>query len=304
MSNLGRAALLAATAIVAGSLTTSHGSATPPGKNGLLLFEKSVAGTKQLFTMAPDGSRLRQLTRDARPSLKAAWSPDGRRIAFAREYTGRAAIMLMNADGTHVRQLTPSGLQDTPTFTPDGRRLVYARSLADDSLWVMDVDGSHARRLTRNAPPSVFENDHSYPFDDGPVVSPDGKQVTFVRRLSASRQALFVVRMDGTGLRRLTPWKLAADTKLDWAPDGSRVVFSSRGDVLTIRPDGSSLTRLTNGGHEYCSDSYSPDGTLILLLDDCFSDAGSVLFVMSAKGGAPRAIPHGRGAHKISWGSA
>jgi TolB protein len=64
--------------------------------------------------------------------------------------------------------------------------------------------------------------------------------------------AIFVVRVDGTGLRQLTPWGVQANDA-DWAPDGTRLVFQSENhhngnnaDLYVVNADGSDLTRITH----------------------------------------------------------
>jgi Tol biopolymer transport system component len=213
----------------------------------------------------------------------------------------------MHADGSSVRTLTPTGLQTFPAFTPNGRWIVYMRTLAkDQSLWVMDLNGKHQRRLTHTAPLPVAYG--HFPADETPAVSPDGKLVAFTRALSETRSALFVVGFDGRGLRRLTPWKLGAIGKVDWAPDGSRILFHGpsgpQSQIRTIRPDGTGLTALTAGPGNYCSGSFSPDGTQILLIDNCDSDTETNLYTISTDGGTPTKVPNGHGAHRVSWGPA
>ena len=113
--------------------------------------------------------------------------------------------------------------------------------------------------------------------------------------------------MDGRRLRRITPWGIAAVGNLDWAPDGSRILFhtnSQRSQIHTIRPNGTGLRTLTSGTRNYCSGSFSPEGTQILLVDNCNSDANTNLYSMRANGGALTRVPKGHGVHRVSWGRA
>jgi hypothetical protein len=115
-------------------------------------------------------------------------------------------------------------------------------------------------------------------------------------------QALFVVGVDGKGLRRLTQWNLEAGGELDWSPDGTRILFRtvtaagngpgpSLGDIYTVRPDGSGLQRLTHfpAGTGVQLGSYSPDGTRIVFATTKNATAGPAsfwpdLFTMNADG--------------------
>ena len=147
--------------------------------NGLVLYQQEVKGRVQLFTVRPDGSGRRQLTHGRTESLNGAWSPDGRSIVFERDWADHAGVALMNADGSNVRDLTPTGLQGDPTFTPDGKQIVFSPTQVDqyDSVWVMDADGSDQREL-------VAARNYGAPkcgCDVDPTVSPDGKTITYVR---------------------------------------------------------------------------------------------------------------------------
>src|SRR5690242_21356836 len=86
-------------------------SGTFGGVNGRLLYEARIGKHSQLFTIRPDGSDVAQLTHfDDSDAVWGAWSPDGKHIAFERDFAGHAGVYTMNADGTGLRSLTPRGL--------------------------------------------------------------------------------------------------------------------------------------------------------------------------------------------------
>ena len=93
-------------------------NATTPGKNGLIVFSADTGAGHQLYTIKPNGSGLRQLTNLNGDAVAADWSPDGRRITFELGTETHAGIMIMNADGSGLRDLTPTGFQSQPAFTP------------------------------------------------------------------------------------------------------------------------------------------------------------------------------------------
>ncbi|QLQ04692.1 MAG: PD40 domain-containing protein [Anaerolineae bacterium] len=76
--------------------------------------------------MDADGSHLVRLTNDAGEDRLPAWSPDGKRIAFASDRTGNADLYIMDADGQNLTQLT-SGLERDghPAWSPDGAWLAF-----------------------------------------------------------------------------------------------------------------------------------------------------------------------------------
>lgn len=194
--------------------------------------------------------------------------------------------------------LTPNGFQGQPDWSPDGRWIAFGRDPApcDNGIWMMRVDGSDLRRLTRN-PYAGAECG----CDGDPAFSPDGRQISFVRTRSESRGrgALFVMDRNGANLRRLTPWRFDAGVNHAWKPDGSQILVSDNAhpqpgessNVYLLRPDGARLRALTEfkGGHPNAlAGSWSPNGKQIALKTD---ESGSFqLYVTDASGRNRRRI--------------
>jgi Tol biopolymer transport system component len=243
--------------------------------------------------------------------VHAAWSPDGSRLAFERDFANRSGIYTMRADGTGLRSLTPSGQQGMPAYSPDGKTIVFDRTLPkEDSLWSMRTDGSGLRQLTHNTPAGKGE----CRCEGSPVYSPDGRRVAFVRTITDLKTAVFVVKVDGSGLKQLTPWRLGVPAKLDWSPDGSRIVISSpqaerpggASNVFTIRPDGAGLkqlTRETTAGVHDLADGFSPDGKRIIFARAA-NDGPFQVYVMNMDGTGIEQLTRGVDAHWASWGRA
>jgi TolB protein len=264
--------------------------ATPPGDNGSIAFRRYLGPDRTqgaIFTVAPDGTGERRVTRAPRglsddfPDV----APDGSFIAFER-CGDTCRIFTVRPDGSGLRQVGPGCTGGRlpprcsdifyPAISPNGERIAFGHAfgrIRNDQIdhvgiYVMRRDGSRVRRVT--LPPKRAAEDGE------PQWSPDGRQIVFTRfnytAKPRNRQALFVVNADGSGLRRITPWRLRAGDGPDWSPDGSRILFRAPADqdfrnsnFFTIRPDGTDLQQVTHypRATNLYSASFSPDGTRI-----------------------------------------
>src|SRR6266508_4019242 len=99
----------------------------------------------------PDGSRVRRVTRGPERDIMAAWSPDGRRIAYTSWRGNAPEIYVARADGSHPRRLTHNAVDDfDPSWSPDARKILYTHGRENaHAVYVMNSDGTGKQRLTR-----------------------------------------------------------------------------------------------------------------------------------------------------------
>jgi Tol biopolymer transport system component len=170
--------------------------------------------------------------------MSPVWSPDGTKLAFRGDLSGPfgnyGRIFIVNRDGTGLRQLTPEvaageGYQydDTPSWSPDGTRLVFSRT---GVLSLINADG------TGLISTGVLGQD--------PAWSPDGTQIAYAS--ITGTDGLFAMDMSFSS-RRLTAAHL--DRMPGWSGDGHQLVFQ-RGDgpflqIYRVDGDGSGETRLS-----------------------------------------------------------
>jgi TolB protein len=104
-----------------------------------------------LWVMTANGKSLRQLTRPPRGlvDVTPTWSPDGKRIAFARRSSSTGDVLVVDANGRHVRRLTTGdGDCRSPAWTPNGKRILFsARYDGNPDLFSIAASGGDARRL-------------------------------------------------------------------------------------------------------------------------------------------------------------
>jgi len=220
-----------------------------PGPNGRIVFtrfDQSVGGVVS-YTMNPDGTQRRQLFFSGH-SEWPHWSPDGRQISIFCCDDGMAAH-IVDVDSGGFRELAPvdpNTLEEHCGFawSPDGQRLACGNfGLTDPrqtGVWtIRSSDGGGLIQITSN--PGGEDNPGDF--------SPDEKRLVFAR-LDQDGQAIgiFVVRVNGTGLRQLTPPGMVVDGfGGSWSPTGDYILFVARADqdhhraIWEVNADGSGL---------------------------------------------------------------
>ena len=284
----------------------------------------------EIFSVNPDGSGQRRLTRFAAMDGDPSFSPDGRLIAFTRGIEvptpdgGLAvhqAIFVMNADGTGVRRLTgcprlrcPS-LDGSPVWSPDGTRIAFTRGQAID---LMEPDGTGLHAVCRDCANGF-----------GPLAltwSPDGTRIAYSVHLPDGfglPAPLYTVDVHSGQVHLLTnrcyPHCTLGEVTLDfhpsWSPDGTRIAFDRQiggaHQIFVVNADGSGLRHLygspTPSLDPRCAASgspvWSPDGRKIAFVAGLRSSncAVNVIQLMDTRGRFLEAVPNTVGAESIAW---
>lgn len=130
-------------------------SFSPDGRQ--IVFESDRGGQPQLYVMSAGGGGAGRISFGAGSYSTPVWSPDGERIAFTNVQGGRFRIGVMQPDGSGERLLSSSFLEEGPTFSPNGRVLLFFRESAGQngrpSLW--RIDAKTGQGLTRVATPNA-----------------------------------------------------------------------------------------------------------------------------------------------------
>jgi TolB protein len=115
-------------------------------------FNSKANGNWDIFTMALDGSDVRQVTTAPENDLAPAWSPDGTQLAFESNREGNVEIYIVDAGGGVARNITNLPLADDhgPTWSPDGQQLVfYSNREGNWDIFVTTSDGEIVTNLTQ-----------------------------------------------------------------------------------------------------------------------------------------------------------
>jgi len=120
-----------------------------------VVFNSDRGGTQQLYVMNADGSDVRRISFGEGRYATPVWSPRGDLIAFTKFTGGRFFIGVMRPDGTSERLLTESFLDEAPTWSPNGRVLIFFRQTPTDSsggggitkLYSVDLTGYNLREI-------------------------------------------------------------------------------------------------------------------------------------------------------------
>jgi TolB protein len=127
-----------------------------------IVFERGVGGSdfEDVMAIRPNGTGLHRVAKVITGPQCACpdWSPDGSMIAYQASTTRATKrypeIYVMSADGTGRTQLTFTGNRvrdENPDWSPDGRQLAfYSERTGNAEIFVIDVDGSHLRRVTND----------------------------------------------------------------------------------------------------------------------------------------------------------
>jgi TolB protein len=115
-----------------------------------ICFESDRGGHPQIYIMPAVGGAAQRISFGEGSYSTPVWSPHGDYIAFTRQYQGKFAIGVMKPDGSGERILTEGFHNEGPTFSPNGRVIMFFRDpggSAGPSLFTVDVGGRNEQRV-------------------------------------------------------------------------------------------------------------------------------------------------------------
>lgn len=183
-------------------------------------------------------------------SIDPAWR-NSRELATTFSFEGDQELYLLDSAGAVKQRLTSSsGIDLSPTFSPDGRKMAFvsARS-GNPQIFVYDFSSGKSQRLT-----------FSGRYNTQPAWSPIGDKIAFSTWESGGEINIFVINTDGSGLTQLTT-QSGENESPSWSPDGRMIVFASNRQgvkkLYVMMADGKNQRPLLAIGGEQTQPSWS-----------------------------------------------
>ena len=222
------------------------------------------------------------------------------RLAFSSysgSYYGGFKVLLVDADGRNLRQLTSITSSRDPDWSSDGSQIAY---VGNDGygLFVIDSDGKNRRQIVENL------------WIQDPEWSSDGSQIAFASAHHGSG-FLYVVDKDGSNLRQLLATPYHDPHTLLWSPDGSHIAFNDYADhgwqVFVVDVSSAQFWQATQNASDQPHFMWSPDGSRIAFngTSEELRNGSSVLrdgaFVVDKFGGDLQRLTNARGGLYPVW---
>lgn len=221
---------------------------------------------QHIFTVPLSGGEPRRITWAGKSNSRPRWSPDSRLIAFISDRSGTKQVWVMSADGSNPRQVTqvPAGA-DGVLFSPDGQHLLFTTEVYPDC-------------------PDMACNEARMRQEQESLVKARTYDSLLYRHWdhwrTGRRRHLFVIKLDGSGLRDLTPgpydvppFSLGGPDDYAISPDGKEVCFvmkpgpnpatSTNTELFVVPIDGGEPVQITHSFGADNSPAYSPDGNYL-----------------------------------------
>ncbi|HEV8384945.1 MAG TPA: S41 family peptidase [Candidatus Acidoferrales bacterium] len=192
-----------------------------------------VSAHGELFTIATDRGDVTRVTNSYTRDGNAQWSPDGKRLAWVSDQSGREEVWVADVEGKNAKKLSDADSEKSAIrWLPDAKSLVYTAS--DHKMYLVEVDTGKTQTLATNDASNI----------QGPDVSPDGKWIAYTKADPDMRPHVFIVSTAGGTEHRLSDDLLFSSSNARWTPDGKKIIFLGgylQGGSATIRDNVAAL---------------------------------------------------------------
>lgn len=234
-----------------------QGAFSPDGNSVAYVWHKNAESNEQVYVMPLKSNQPMQLSPEPSASESSpAWSPNGREIAFIRRGDHHSNVMVAPSTGGPAQDVYNFPVNSVREYgglcwTVDGKGLIFPQqSTLDGVSYLVRLSLSDGTVHAITSPPRLWDGDFS------PAISPDGRQIAFIRGSERLKRDVYVMKLPRGPVRRITYGELAMS--LTWAADGSSIIFaSSKNGTLSlwrVNATGGEPHRMAEVG----DDAYSP----------------------------------------------
>jgi TolB protein len=242
--------------------------------------------TYALLVSDADGENEHTIMESADPIMSPAWSPDSRRLAYV-SFEGNASSIFVQTlrTGNRIQVSNRPGINGSPSFSPDGRKLVLTLGGTDGNLdiHVMDLATRNVKRLTTNR---AIDTEGGW--------SPDGRQIYFTSDRSGGPQ-VYRIGADGGTPERVT-FEGSYNARPRLSPDGTKLatVHVDRGSfrIAVMELEKRGMLVLSTGQQDE-SPSFAPNSDTLIYATS--QGGGGVLETVSADGLVRQRLASGQG---------
>jgi dipeptidyl aminopeptidase/acylaminoacyl peptidase len=234
-----------------------------------IAFISNISGRNNIWLVPANGGWPKQLTISDQQQAYLTWSSDGKWIAFMSDYDGDEQwdIFLVSPLNGEVINLTnsPDASEELPSWSPDGKKIVYKVREKDASsyeIYVMDIYSRNVQKLTSKTPDEFY--------NEKPVWSLDGLYVAYTQfSADGSTSNIFTTEVaTGKTLNLTSSMESKLYSVKTWSPDGHKLLITSdaaNGYENTALFDIASkkIEWLTQNKSNSEAGSFSPDGKTI-----------------------------------------
>lgn len=192
-----------------------------------ILYQTQNAGTSQIWAVELDGSHSSKISDGNYFDQDAEWHPDGERIVFSSA-RGKDSFDIWETDlptGLSWRISSHAGDETEPTWSADGRSLLYIRRFGNKSMLMLRRHGQPARVLLESAEPL-----------SAPSWRPDGSLITFLRQSGGELRIEMAILSDPPLIRPLIAGEDFFVSPVRWL-DRKQLIYTSDGVIKTRRFD-------------------------------------------------------------------
>jgi TolB protein len=247
-----------------------------------IYYESSLGGSTEIWSMDADGSNQKQLTFHKSITMGKAISPDGTMMAYTVQLKSGWVIQLQSLEtgGRLSFFNAPGTLNQSPDFTHDGKRLVFASNTAKEGsqeIYIADINGRGMDRLTFNG----------FTHLDPKVNPKTGNEIVFVFDRGGMPQ-IYKMNTSGADVQMLSSGEGEAVNPA-WHPNGQAIAFAwTKGfapgnrNIFVMDVASRQFTQLTHGAGLNENPAWAPDG--VHLAFSSTREGGQQIWTMLADG--------------------